>query len=88
LLTDTTQWASSTLKVYKDSLENEGFRVIISGYPGETAAQLAARLPWLLQPGVDLFVYDEKRAGAAGGDSLVNYLELQGHPAEVRSVMR
>jgi len=67
----------------KDSLAAAGDRVLISGYAGETAAELIARLPWLLQPGVDLFVYDDLLAGPAGQDSLTNYLKRTRHPAEV-----
>ena len=88
LLTDTTQWNSSALIAYKDSLAGAGYRVVVSGFPGETPAELTVRLPWLLQPGVDLFLYDENLAGVPGRDSLLNYLELQGHPAKVRSVRK
>lgn len=83
LLTDTSRWAPTELQYYKDSLAAAGYRVLISGYPGETAAELLARLPWLLQPGVDKFIYDDRLAGPAGGDSLQNYLQTRGHPATV-----
>lgn len=70
LLTDTTAWPAGALRHYRDSLTGAGFRVVVSGYPGESAAQLSGRLPWLLQPGVDVFVYDPALAGPAGLDSL------------------
>lgn len=84
LLTDTSQWESGQLTAYKDSLTTAGYRVLVSGYPGESAAELTARLPWLLQPGVDLFLYDHKLAGQAGQDSLTNFLNTMNHPAKVR----
>ncbi len=86
LLTDTTQWKTNRLATYKDSLSQAGFRVLVSGYPNESAAELTARLPWLLQPGVDLFLYDENLAGTAGYDSLVNFLKVSGHPSRLESV--
>lgn len=86
LLTDTTQWAPSLLSAYKDSLTEAGYRVLVSGYPGERAGELKARLPWLLQPGVEVFLYDERLAGAAGLDSLTAYLKSVGHPGILRSV--
>lgn len=70
LLTDAEAWTETKLDALKDSLESTGHRVVISGYPNETAAQLAARLPWLLQPGTALIVYDPALAGVAGMDSL------------------
>ncbi|MEM9929534.1 MAG: hypothetical protein AAF840_06935 [Bacteroidota bacterium] len=82
-MTDTTRWAAPTLQAFKDSLSATGYRVLLSGYPGETAADLTARLPWLLQPGVDVFLYDERLAGPAGLDSLQQALERMNHPAEV-----
>ncbi|MBC6993188.1 hypothetical protein QWY85_20720 [Neolewinella lacunae] len=83
LLTDSTQWAAGALGNYRAKLEKEGYRVLVSGYPGETPAALVARLPWLLQPGVDRFVYDVRLSGAAGADSLRQALERLGHPAEL-----
>lgn len=82
LLTDTLQWEAQRLEQYRDSLKTAGFRVLISGRSGETAPELKARLPWLLQPGVDLFIYDQRLAGKAGMDSLKSYLDFAGHPAE------
>jgi hypothetical protein len=87
LLTDTTQWKDGHLKSYKDSLTSTGYRVLVSGYPGENAAELTARLPWLLQPGVDLFLYDKRLAGDAGKDSLVNFLNMHEHPAKVSEII-
>jgi len=83
LLTDTTQWKPPVLHRYKDSLQRAGYRVIISGTAGETAEELLARLPWLLQPGVDVFVYDERLVGSAGLDSLAAYLTRASHPATI-----
>jgi hypothetical protein len=65
------QWEATTLHHLQDSLTTSGYRVITSGYPGETAAELTARLPWLLQPGVDVLLYDDRLAGAAAFDSLL-----------------
>ena len=81
LLTDTSRWEAGRLVTYKDSLGKAGYRVLVSGYAGESAAELTARLPWLLQPGVDLFIYDNRLAGKAGKDSLVSFLKASGHPA-------
>jgi hypothetical protein len=86
LLTDTTQWNNDHLEAYKDSLTAAGYRVLVSGYPSESAAELSARLPWLLQPGVDLFLYDERLSGKPGKDSLMNFLNTTGHPARVTEV--
>ncbi|MEO0733266.1 MAG: hypothetical protein AAFZ52_10555 [Bacteroidota bacterium] len=78
-LTDTTQWSPRAIR---DSLQKAGYRVLISGYPGETASELQARLPWLLQPGVDVLLYDPRLAGPATFDSLQK--QLKDHPAEVK----
>lgn len=83
LLTDAARWIPTELQHYKDSLTAAGYRVLLSGYPGESAADLLARLPWLLQPGVDKFIYDDRLAGPAAGDSLDNYLRNRRHPATV-----
>lgn len=88
LLTDTTRWAATTLRQYKDSLTTAGYRVLVSGYPGETTTALLARLPWLLQPGVDKFIYDDRLAGSKAGDSLRLFLEQRGHPAPVVRLIR
>lgn len=87
LLTDTTQWRAGQLANYRAGLEKEGYRVLVSGYPGETPTALVARLPWLLQPGVDRFVYDVRLSGAAGADSLRQALQSLGHPARVELLM-
>lgn len=84
LLTDTLK-SDKLITHLRDSLVAAGNRVLISGYPEETAEQLTARLPWLLQPGVDLFIYDQDLAGKPGEDSLRNYLSRMEHPAEVIS---
>lgn len=85
LLTDTTRWLPGELQHYRDSLEAEDYRVLISGYPGESPAELTARLPWLLQPGVHVFVYDPALAGPAGADSLRTTIARLGReiPVEV-----
>jgi len=88
LLTDTTQWTPHSLASCKDSLKNEGYRVIVSGYPGESAEELINRLPWLLQPGVDMLLYDKNLAGTAGYDSLRNYLGRQTNTTEIREIVR
>lgn len=87
VLTDTLQTGHG-IRGFRDSLIGAGNRVLISGYPEETAEGLTARLPWLLQPGVDLFVYDQNLAGKPGEDSLRNYLDRMAHPAEVISLQR
>lgn len=86
LLTDASGWKEQDLAAYKDSLGAEGYRVIVSGYRGETAAELTARLPWLLQPGVSLFLYDEQLAGPAGADSLRRALPRLGSNASVLEI--
>jgi len=83
LLTDTTRWSPPALQAYRDSLTDADYRVLISGSPGESAEALMARLPWLLQPGVDLFIYDERLSGPAAQDSLRAYLTRYAHPAKV-----
>ncbi|MFT5999261.1 MAG: hypothetical protein ACI81P_001718 [Neolewinella sp.] len=84
LLTDTTQWEATALHHLQDSLATSGYRVLTSGYSGETATELLARLPWLLQPGVDVLLYDDRLAGAAAFDSLFQQVgELSGY-TEVR----
>ncbi|MEL7160981.1 MAG: hypothetical protein AAFN92_09490 [Bacteroidota bacterium] len=80
-LTDTTRWPKTEWRAYRDSLEQTNHRIIISGYPEETATELRARLPWLLQPGVDVLLYDPRLAGSAGWDSL--RLFLKDHPLEL-----
>ena len=83
LLTDTTYWLPGELNAWRDSVLAEDYRLIVSGFPGETAADLVARLPWLLQPGVDRFVYDPRLAGPEGYDSLQTALTRWGHHAEI-----
>ncbi len=87
MLTDTLQ-TGHLVTDFRDSLLAAGDRVLISGYPGETAEELMARLPWLLQPGVDLFIYDQDLAGKPGEDSLRNYLNRMAHPAKVISLQQ
>lgn len=70
VLTDTTIWQKEELAALRDSLEGAGNRLVISGYSGETPADLVARLPWLLQPGTGRILYDERLAGPAAADSL------------------
>ena len=84
LLTDTTQWETATLHHLQDSLATSGYRVIISGYPGETVDELMARLPWLLQPGVDILLYDDRLAGGAVFDSLVAQVSVLSPHTEVQ----
>ncbi|MFK8161478.1 MAG: hypothetical protein AB8H12_03360 [Lewinella sp.] len=84
LLTDTTQWEAAKLHHLQDSLSANGYRVMTSGYPGETADELTARLPWLLQPGVDLLLYDNRLAGTAVFDSLVRQVGVLSPPTQVR----
>lgn len=88
LLTDASTWTAADLEHYRDSLEQENYRVLVTGYPNETPAALTARLPWLLQPGVDLFIYDEALAGPAGTDSLRAALQRLGHEAELTVLRR
>lgn len=83
LLTDTSQWEQTTLDTYRDSLQKTGYRVVISGFTDETSEQLLARLPWLLQPGVSLFIYDHRLAGAATEDSLRRHLQVLGRSVPV-----
>ena len=42
----------------RTALEADGYRVLLSPTTGESTAETVARLPWLLQPGVGLVVYD------------------------------
>lgn len=88
LLTDASTWAEEDLTTLKDSLEAAHYRVLVSGFSDETPEQLVARLPWLLQPGVSLFLYDEALAGATGEDSLRNALQRLGHDAPVQVLQR
>ena len=70
ILTDTTRRSATALNHLRDSLRARNYRVLVSGYPGETAAELNARLPWLLQPGVHLIVYDSLLAGPGAVESV------------------
>lgn len=88
LLTDTLSWKPGDLVAYRDSLESENYRVLISGFSGESPTQLVVRLPWLLQPGVALFLYDESLAGPAGGDSLRAVLQRMELDISVENVKR
>lgn len=86
LLTNAARWPEDELAVLRDSLAGEGCRVIVSGYPGEGVKQLVERLPWLLQPGVDVLLCDPKFLPATAVDSLRAYLDATGHPAEVNAL--
>jgi len=88
LLTDSTDWAPGELNDFRQIKEAEGYRMLISGTPGETQESLLARLPWLLQPGVDVLLYDPELAGPGTTDSLVARLGSLAHPARVRSLVR
>lgn len=88
LLTDEATWTAVELQHYRDSLELEHYRVLVSGYADETPAELMARLPWLLQPGVSLFIYDVALAGPAASDSLRNALRRLGHDTPVKVLER
>ena len=88
LLTAAESWSGNTLEAFRDSLESTGHRVVVSGYAGETAADLATRLPWLLQPGTTLILYDIKLAGPAGADSLRTVIDRLNRAVEVREVSR
>jgi hypothetical protein len=88
LLTDAETWSEVGLKQYKDSLEAKNYRVIVSGFTGETVGDLVARLPWLLQPGVDLFLYDSALAGPAGADSLRAYIGRMNLEIPVQEIKR
>lgn len=59
VLTDTTVAAPSWLGDYnkKTSLGN---KTVISGFPHETPDEVIARLPWMLQPGVDTLLIDQR----------------------------
>lgn len=83
LLTDTTHWQASDLHQLQDSLMMSGYRVITSGYPGESTEEIMARLPWLLQPGVDVLLYDDRLAGAATFDSLLLQMKVMSPHTEV-----
>ena len=84
ILTDTTAGRAERIERLYDDLVARGQRVLISGEAGETAAGLAARLPWLLQPGADAIYYDEDLAGPPGYDSLRSVLDRMYHPASLQ----
>ncbi len=88
LLTDASTWEKEDLQALKDSLTEQRYRVIVSGFTGETAAALTARLPWLLQPGVGLFLYDERLSGAGAADSLRSALDRLGKETPVQLLRR
>ncbi|MEM6770866.1 MAG: hypothetical protein AAF597_09805 [Bacteroidota bacterium] len=88
LLSDADSWTSSGLDAYRDSLTKAGYRVLVSGFAGESTTELTERLPWLLQPGVELFIYDEKLAGPDGADSLRSALERLGQDTPVEILRR
>ena len=83
VVADTSRWAAGELLRLRADYAAPNFRLLITGYPGETAPALTARLPWLLQPGVDRFLYDTISLPPAGLDSLRRFLERSGHPASV-----
>ena len=84
ILTDSTAWKSDRIARLRADFTARGDRVLISGEAGETAGELGVRLPWLLQPGADVIVYDPGLAGAAGYDSLRSVLGRTGHPASLQ----
>ncbi|MTB51890.1 hypothetical protein [Lewinella sp. W8] len=89
LLTDAARWPEGRLAALKDSLQDENFRVVVSGYPGERTDELLARLPWLLQPGIDLMLVDPDFLSPAGVDSLKTFLAERGQPQiKVTSLVR
>ena len=88
LLTDTAKWPQGALQHYRDSLQAAHYRVLVSGYPGESPGEISARLPWLLQPGVSLFIYDESLAGSTGADSLRVALRRLGQEIPVVVIRR
>ncbi len=86
ILTDMASWAPGELNDLRDSLTVAGYRTLVSGTAGETESELLSRLPWLLQPGIDLLLYDPRLAGRAVLDSLdkrldVRLLELERNPS-------
>lgn len=84
ILTDSTAWRSDRISRIRADHEKRGDRVLISGEDGETAETLGARLPWLLQPGADVIVYDPGLAGPVGYDTLHSRLGRLGHPASLQ----
>lgn len=80
LLTDAERWPEDRLAALKDSLQDNNFRVVVSGYPDERTDELLARLPWLLQPGIDLLLVDPDFLSPAGVDSLKTFLAERGQP--------
>lgn len=57
ILTDTSMGTSQWVVDYRKEQLNRA-KVVVSGFPGEAAAAVLARLPWLLQPGVDTLLID------------------------------
>lgn len=89
VLTDSTSWQpGGTVETKVNRLRKEKVRLLISGSPGETGEDLIARLPWLLQPGLDTLYYDANLAGEATADSLRTFLRAQSHPAIVKLIAR
>jgi hypothetical protein len=87
LLTDAERWPDQDLTRLKDSLREANYRVIISGYAGENAEDLLQRLPWLLQPGVDLLLCDPRFLPPAGMDSLRSFLREKQLAIDVRPLV-
>ncbi|NJC26447.1 hypothetical protein [Neolewinella antarctica] len=83
ILTDSTAWVDDRIRKLGAQLASEGARVLYSGDSTDSATTLTARIPWLLQPGVDVIYYDTALAGEGTGDSVASVLLRLGHPAEL-----
>ena len=83
-LTDSTVWGAGKLDAISSAVTMRGDRMLITGNPDETPASMTERLPWLLQPGVDVFLYDARFLGQDYADTLRNWLSENGHAAEVK----
>lgn len=82
-LTDSTHWTDSYTSDLRVMLEEEGARTLVSGEADETLGNLLSRLPWLLQPGVDVFYLDRNFAGQHAKDSLEANLSQLGYMVEI-----
>ena len=58
LLIDTLRTRARARDSLREVLESDGYRVLLSPTTGEEVGETVARLPWLLQPGVGVIVYD------------------------------
>lgn len=85
LLADTTAWPPGRLARLR-ATRPPGQRLLVTGFPGETTTELLARLPWLLQPGVDTFLYDTMSLGPTGADSVRTFLREWGTPVPVTAI--